>query len=307
MPEEQQLNIDLTQETVWQQLVLDSPMLSSYKAGWDSINLAYHRQPAHELPECCFAQHIITICAGQFEVRFRRNGYWQKEWYTYGDVGIFPSQQNPSARCDQGAEFINLYLEPRIFSSVAYESVDADSVEIVPQVKIRDPMIQQIGWELKTELESGGVDSRLYAESMATALSAHLLQRYSVKRSLIRDYTGGLPKHKLREAIAYINEHLDQDLILAEMAAVVGMSPHYFATLFKQSTGLAPHQYVTKCRIERAKLLLARQELSIGEILQQVGFKSQSHFTRVFRKYTATTPKAYRDVDAYINQIRINK
>ncbi|MEP0859678.1 AraC family transcriptional regulator [Trichocoleus sp. DQ-U1] len=109
------------------------------------------------------------------------------------------------------------------------------------------------------------------------------------------DYTGGLPLHKLREAIAYINDYLDQDLMLAEIAATVQMSPHYFASLFKQSTGFAPHQYVTKCRIEKAKLLLARQELTIAEILQQVGFKSQSHFTRVFRQYTTTTPKAYRD------------
>lgn len=296
MPDNPPLNIDLTQAEAWKQLVVDSPILSSYKAGWKGIHFAHHRQPAHELPDCYFAQHVITICLGQFEIKLRKDSSWQRECYTYGDIGIFPvSQPGPRARCDQGAEFISLYLEPRTFARVACESVDADRVEIVPQFKIRDPLIQQIGLDLKTELESGGVDSRLYAESMATALSAHLLQRYAVKRSILRDYTGGLPKHKLREAIAYIHDYLDQELILAEMAAIVGMSPHYFASLFKQSTGLAPHQYVTKSRIERAKLLLARQELTIGEILEQVGFKSQSHFTRVFRKHAGTTPKAYRD------------
>ncbi|MBD1840842.1 helix-turn-helix transcriptional regulator [Coleofasciculus sp. FACHB-64] len=296
MPEAQLPNIDLTQEKVWKQLVLNAPVLSSNTSAWSGIHFAYHRQSAHELPECCFAQHIITICVGQFEIRLKRNGHWQSERYTDGDVGIFPANQSDLiAKCDRKAEFINLYLEPATFARVAYESVDADRVEIVPQFKVHDPLIQQIGLSLKTELESGGVDSRLYAESMATALSAHLLQRYSVKRSLMSDYTGGLPLHKLREAIAYINDYLDQDLMLAEIAATVQMSPHYFASLFKQSTGFAPHQYVTKCRIEKAKLLLARQELTIAEILQQVGFKSQSHFTRVFRQYTTTTPKAYRD------------
>ncbi len=131
---------------------------------------------------------------------------------------------------------------------------------------------------------------------MATALSAHLLRRYSTKQLVIRDYRGGLPKYKLRGAIAYINDHLDQNLSLAELAATVQMSPYYFASLFKQSIGLAPHQYVTQCRIERAKQLLKTRELTIIEICQQVGFQSQSHFTRVFRKYTATTPKVYREL-----------
>ena len=128
---------------------------------------------------------------------------------------------------------------------------------------------------------------------MSTALSAHLLRRYSSYR--VRDYSGGLPKSQLREAIAYIHEHLNQNLSLAELAGVVFLSPHYFAHLFKQSTGFSPHQYVTHCRIEQAKRLLRQSPTPIAEICQQVGFQNQSHFTRVFRQYTQTTPKAFRN------------
>lgn len=163
------------------------------------------------------------------------------------------------------------------------------------QWQIRDPLIQHMGLALKTELEAGDADGQLYADSMATTLSLHLLRRYSSWEKEIWEYTGGLPKYKLRKAIAYIQEHLDQNLTLAELAAVVQMSSHYFASLFKQSTGLTPHQHVTQCRIERAKHLLRQQELTIVEISQQVGFQNQSHFTRVFRQYTKMTPKAYRD------------
>jgi AraC family transcriptional regulator len=73
------------------------------------------------------------------------------------------------------------------------------------------------------------------------------------------------------------------------------MSPHYFASLFKQSNGVAPYQYVTQCRIERAKQLLTRPELSIVEVCHQVGFQNQSHFTKVFREHTNVTPKVYRN------------
>jgi AraC-like DNA-binding protein len=124
-----------------------------------------------------------------------------------------------------------------------------------------------------------GVDSRLYAESMATALSPHLLRRYATKQLVIRDYKGGLPKYKLREAIAYINDHLERNLSLAELAALVQMSPYYFAGLFKQSTGFAPHQYVTKCPIEKAKQLLKRRELKIIEICQLVDFQKEEAST----------------------------
>lgn len=129
---------------------------------------------------------------------------------------------------------------------------------------------------------------------MGSALSMHLLRRYSAKK-VLKEYTGGLPEYKLRQVIAYINEHLNQDLTLAELAAILQMSPHYFASLFKQSTGLAPYQYITNCRVEKAKLLLRERHLTIIEVCQEVGFQCQSHFTKVFRKHTTTTPKAYRD------------
>lgn len=64
---------------------------------------------------------------------------------------------------------------------------------------------------------------------------------------------------------------------------------------FKQSTGLTPHQYVIARRLNRAQVLLATTDLTILEICFRVGFKSQSHFTRLFRKLTGITPRAYRD------------
>ncbi|MEM9978345.1 MAG: helix-turn-helix transcriptional regulator [Cyanobacteria bacterium P01_D01_bin.2] len=85
------------------------------------------------------------------------------------------------------------------------------------------------------------------------------------------------------------------DLSLTEVAGVVPLSPHYFATLFKQSTGETLLQYVTRCRIDRAKKLLAQKPLAIADISQQVGFHDQSYFTKVFRRYSNMTPKAYRN------------
>lgn len=224
------------------------------------------------------------------------NGSWQEDRYTSGDLGIFPAHQTaPKSQCDRSASFISLFLEPRFFDRVAWESVDVDGIEILPQFKFRDPLIQQIGLELKKELELGGIDSRFYAESMATALSVHLIRRYAVRQYKFSNYTDGLPKYKLKQAIAYINEQLDKNVSLAELADLVQMSPHYFASLFKQSTGITPHQYLTNVRLDRAKQLLTQSNLTIVEICHQVGYQSQSHFTKVFRQQVGSTPLAYRN------------
>ena len=103
-----------------------------------------------------------------------------------------------------------------------------------------------------------------------------------------------LPSCRLRRVTEYIQQHLDKDLTLVELAALVYMSPYHFARLFKGSTGVPPHRFVVRQRIARASAFLAAPELSIAEISRRVGFRTPSHFTTAFRRVTGITPKRYR-------------
>lgn len=105
---------------------------------------------------------------------------------------------------------------------------------------------------------------------------------------------GGLPPNNLRRVKEYIQAHLEENISLRRMADLVPMSQYHFGRLFKQSTGLSPHQYVLRQRIAKAKELLADEHLSIGEISHQLGFASRSHFTTVFGNLAGTTPSNYR-------------
>ncbi len=293
----QPFRINAAQPDNLKELLPKPLIISTPVAGWNGFYFAYHRQSNYKLPETSPFQNIITIYSREFEAKLKINGNWQSKFYAATDVGIFPAHQiSPAVEFEQELGFIHIGLEPAMITRVAYESVNADAVEIVQQLQTHDPLIQQIGLALKQEIETNGFDSYLYLESATNMLAVHLLKRYSTYKSIIREYTGGLPKHKLKEAIAYINDNLEQNLSLAEIAAIAQMSPHYFATLFKQSTGIAPHQYITKCRVERAKHLLANRELSVTQISQLVGFQSQSHFAKVFRKYIGVTPQAFKKV-----------
>jgi AraC-like DNA-binding protein len=110
----------------------------------------------------------------------------------------------------------------------------------------------------------------------------------------VRGGIGTLPWGRLRRVTEYIQQNLDKDLTLAELAAVVYMSPYHFARLFRCSTGLPPHRFVVRQRIARARAFLATREPSIARISQMVGFRTPSRFTTVFRSVTGSTPRGYR-------------
>ncbi len=116
------------------------------------------------------------------------------------------------------------------------------------------------------------------------------------ERLLVPEPPEGLPAWSLRRAIEHIHRHLDRDLKLLDIAAVVGMSQSHFSRLFKQALGISLRQYIIQQRIERAKYLLKQNlSLPISEIALQCGFANQSHFTKSFRQSTGLTPKAYRE------------
>lgn len=109
---------------------------------------------------------------------------------------------------------------------------------------------------------------------------------------------GGLPGFKLRRVTEYIDINLRRELRLAELSAVVHMSPYHFARLFKRSSGVSPHQFVVRRRIEKATALLATPGLSIRAIAWAVGFRAAGHFATTFRRMTGVTPSALRMASA---------
>ena len=191
-------------------------------------------------------------------------------------------------------QFITLYVHPVLLVHAAYESSQADRIEIVLYLRTGDPLLHHIALVLQAQIDAETLASRLYAESLTNALAVHLLKRYAACRPPVVAWIGGLSKPKLRRTTEYIEAHLEHECSLTEIAAVAQTSPAHFAYLFRQATGKSPHQYLIMRRIERAKRLLTESALPIIDISRQVGFTDQSYFTAVFRKHVATTPKAYR-------------
>ncbi|HLM03103.1 MAG TPA: AraC family transcriptional regulator, partial [Pyrinomonadaceae bacterium] len=165
--------------------------------------------------------------------------------------------------------------------------------------KNEDPLIQHIGLTLLAESSAETPAGRLYADSLIQTLILHLLKNYSTAASAAaaaENQNGGLSGYKLRRVREFIDANLEEDLSLAEIAAVAGLSQFHFARAFRKTTGSTPQQYVMRQRIERAKELLAKGDLPLVEISLRAGFKNQSHFTTLFRKFTKLTPKTWREI-----------
>lgn len=296
MQNEKPLAVDFNKKDTSLRLFERSPLLTSRAAGWNGIYLEFHHQPPAKKSEYRSLQHLIiihTLPAPSTERRLIDRCLWHEE-VAQADVGILPANIPCQTQWDMPRQFIMLCLEPTQFSRAIRESIEPERVELLPHSPKPDPLIYQIGLALKAELERDEAGSRLYAEAMANALIVHLLKHYAVHTPVVQNHSDGLSRSKLKQVIDYIHNHLDQDLSLNELAAMVQMSPTYFARLFKQSTGFPPHQYVVHHRIELAKRLLFQPELSIAEIAYQVGFANQGHLNRHFKKLTGTTPGSLR-------------
>lgn len=213
------------------------------------------------------------------------------------EIILIPAEVPFFAAGETADESLIVTLDPSFLRQIALETdgTNCDRLELLGILKTQDDRIEAIALSIYREMQQENWGGKLYLESLANLLAIHLLRNYSAYPYKGRESKKGLPNRKLQQVLEYIDTHLGRDLELVQLAQVVGMSQYYFASLFKQSMGVAPWQYVRQQRLEQAKELLKQCDRSIVEIALECGFKSQSHFTQQFRKFTGITPKGYRD------------
>ena len=238
----------------------------------------------------------ISIHAGPpVEVSCHRAGQFHCGTSAPGDIHIIPAQ-TPSVWDVKGRDtFLTLSVSPSLLSRVAKElGQDPDGIEIRNRFQVRDTQLENIGWALKEEMECGYPCGQLYFDSLAVAVATRLIHRHSSKSIGTKNPNKRLSDRRLRQVFVYIEDNLAENIALADLAAVVGLSVSHFNVLFREAVGLSPHQYLIRRRVERAKDLLGESKLSIGQIAAESGFAHQSHLARHMRRMLGVAPKALR-------------
>lgn len=274
------------------------PILSSRNQGWENLLVEQYQHQSGEGRTHYSDEHAICLSLASRPVRFLqiKGGKTHTSLFGKDDISITPAKMPFFARWEGEDRYLQIRIVSGFVQSVARETIDTnpDRLELLPEFRTRDPQIESIGMMLLSELKQENLGGRLYVESLANVLAVHLLRQYSAPKPRLAIYEGGLPERQLLQVLEYINEHLNQDIKLADLAQLIGISQFHFSHLFKQSLGMAPYQYLLQQRIERAKQLLKQTERSIMEIAFLCGFNSHSHLSQQFRRLTGMTPKAYR-------------
>lgn len=225
---------------------------------------------------------------------------WERQQVA-GRVEVFTSAEPVQWVLDGPfAENIIVLLERNFVRRIASESeIDPDGVEVLNALNARDPKAERILTMFLEEVGSGGLGGGLYARSLAGVLAVHLLREHSSlggrdKRKVEREPEGSLSGRALKRATDYVGDNLAGEISLAEVAGAANLSERHFSRLFKASTGLSPHQYVIRQRVEKAKNLLAETDLPVVEVALLCGFAHQGHLARHFGRLIGTPPARFR-------------
>jgi AraC family transcriptional regulator len=132
----------------------------------------------------------------------------------------------------------------------------------------------------------------MFTESLVTTLVAHIYRTYTSTPPII--VKGGLTPRQTSRVLAYVRNHLGENISVEDLAAEVGLSSHYFTETFRRTIGVTPYRYLSNQRIEKSKELLRQGKHSIGKIAKTVGFSSHKQFSSHFRKVVGVTPAQYR-------------
>lgn len=248
----------------------------------------------------------VTLGSTQLTVAIHTGAPFEMEWRDPDDDRIHRQQINTGEihaspadlpvfhRWDSTLSALIIAFDDRFVGRTFVEAFDAERDELRVVVGRDDPIIERLCHLCDREIAEGGATGRLYAESLATALLIHLFRTYGIKAHRPPLVTGGLTPVQLRRVMDHIEAQLGDDLGLAQLAGLAGMSTHHFGQAFRLTTGIPPHRYVIDRRVHRAKELLLGSDRSIAEIAVAVGFSSQSHMTLNFRKLLGITPARYQ-------------
>jgi AraC family transcriptional regulator len=247
-----------------------------------------------ETPAHC---HIVKIVLRNTNIQFRVAGRTVQDGLaTPGTVHI--TEPTVPVRClFRGPyEVLHLHVPNNLIAECARDMIGHPMpVLCSSSVPRKDATVDALSRALLEADRVGGSFGQIYADCIGIAIIARLLSSTNRVATAERPKVGELSRWRLKRAIDYFEAQLGKPVSLADVASSAGLTRMHFAAQFRAATGLRPHEYLLRRRIERAQEMLAETGMPLVDIALSVGFQTQSHFTSVFKRFAGQPPRAWRE------------
>ena len=245
-------------------------------------------------------QTIVVMTRGEQELEVLSGGVLRRATYRPGAVGLTPGGATDRLRRRVNREAgpackINIYIPQALFDEAADQLCRGGSVPPTPLVAhgYVDAPIRYVALALLDGLREGA--STLYADSAVCWLVRHLLTFGCESSSGDREVRQSAAIDKrIGRALELISHHYAEPVSIDKLATESGVSKFHFARLFQQATGTTPYRHLLDTRLNAAKQLLLRTDLSISEVARKCGFGRPNHFTTQFRNRFSIGPRDLR-------------
>lgn len=290
---------DLGGYTVFEQLRReDVPLRQSAQLGdgiaavlWDRLT-GEHARFATSYPEPTHHTLSLYLEGGNGICRTQGRAVMPSEGA--GSFCLMPADVTSAWEVSGPVRLFHLYVPRHAVDRVVAQAFDRDPalVGLRDETYFRDPYMESLVRNAVLPLDWTAPADRLALSHASQMLIAYIASRYTSRDPGGVVARGGLAPAVRARVLDYIETNLDQPLVLGELAEVAGLSAYHFARMFRRSLGEAPHAYVLRRRIERAKAMLAEGQ-TIAMVAHDCGFSGQSHFTARFREATGLTPRQF--------------
>lgn len=241
-----------------------------------------------------------TFIAAFYLTDVRHHELWSRgrpaivQGYRAQSLRIVNLVEEYSANISCRHESVTFYLPRAALDEMSDEAGTRAVDSLLCPPGARDPIVSGMVDALLTAFDRAGQVSPLFVEHATLAVAAHLAHTYGGVDLSERRCRGGLSLSQARRAKAILEDFSQPDPSLSFIAQACGLSRSYFIKAFKTNTGLTPHQWRQRRRIERAKGLLSETKLNVAEVALACGFSDQSHLTRVFTRLVGDSPARWR-------------
>jgi AraC-like DNA-binding protein len=205
-----------------------------------------------------------------------------------------PARANYAAPGD----VLHLYVSQKALGECyedLFERSPAGEITLGSEGLLRDPAIERLSQALAVSQTSDAALGRVFTESVSLAIVSRLVSRHYAKPPRGQRATSELPRWRMTRVMEFVDAHLAEPIGLAEMAESAGLTRMHFASQFRKACGLRPHEYLLRRRIEHAQALLLGPHATVLDVALNCGFRSQAHFTTVFKRFVGETPCSWRN------------